>query len=384
MTTTSTTTPSTQDRRVYVGNLSYNVKGGQLREFMSQGLYTLLLFLFLLIFNQLISFFFFNLNIAGEVVRADVLTLPSGRSKGCGIVEYSTSEEAQKAIEQLSNVDLNGRPVFVREDREAEAKTGAPKFSHEHKPRVNAGGSGGEPAQVYVTNIPFNSNWRELKDLFRIAGDVIRCDIFESHGRSKGTGVVLFQTVSDANNAINKLNGYHFKGRPLEVRMDKFYNPNASSRYGSSGKFTKPSFTPPPAKTNSPFTEGATGNGPMSDTVFVSNLPWATTDQDLYELFQSVGKVKQAEIKYDHTGRSSGAGVVKFDTPASAQIAIEKLTAYVYGKRPLSLSFVKYPADSTANTITVPTTAPVQSTEATAPSPVPVPAETAAPPAPVV
>ena len=55
---------------------------------------------------------------AGNVVRADVFTGADGRSKGCGIVEFSAPEEAAHAIRTLNDTMLNDRKIFVREDRE--------------------------------------------------------------------------------------------------------------------------------------------------------------------------------------------------------------------------------------------------------------------------
>lgn len=57
------------------------------------------------------------LMVAGEVVHADVLTLPNGMSKGCGVVEYATASEAQRAIAELSNQTIAGRIVYIREVR---------------------------------------------------------------------------------------------------------------------------------------------------------------------------------------------------------------------------------------------------------------------------
>ena len=42
----------------------------------------------------------------------------TGRSKGCGIVEFETAAEAQQAIDTLTDTDLNGRNIWIREDRE--------------------------------------------------------------------------------------------------------------------------------------------------------------------------------------------------------------------------------------------------------------------------
>jgi len=71
-------------------------------------------------------------------------------------------------------------------------------------------------------------------------------------------------------------------------------------------------------------------------------LPWSTSNDDLIELFQTIGKVEQAEIQYEGNGRSKGTGVVRFDNSDNGESAITKFTGYQYGGRPLGLSFVKY------------------------------------------
>lgn len=71
-------------------------------------------------------------------------------------------------------------------------------------------------------------------------------------------------------------------------------------------------------------------------------LPWSTSNDDLVELFTTIGKVEQAEIQYEPSGRSRGTGVVRFDSADTADTAIAKFQGYQYGGRPLNLSFVKY------------------------------------------
>ena len=51
-------------------------------------------------------------------------------------------------------------------------------------------------------------------------------------------------------------------------------------------------------------------------------LPWSTSNEDLIELFQTIGKVERAEIQYEPNGRSKGTGVVQFDTADNAETAI--------------------------------------------------------------
>lgn len=59
-------------------------------------------------------------------------------------------------------------------------------------------------------------------------------------------------------------------------------------------------------------------------------MPWSTSNDDLIELFQTTGKVEEAEVLYEN-GRSKGAGVVQFNTIEEAETAISKFQSYSYG-----------------------------------------------------
>ena len=83
--------PGVDSRRVYVGNLGWNVAWQDLKDHMRQ---------------------------AGEVIRAEIMQGPGGRSKGCGIVEFSTADEARYAISNLHDTELQGRLILVRQDKD--------------------------------------------------------------------------------------------------------------------------------------------------------------------------------------------------------------------------------------------------------------------------
>ena len=63
-------------------------------------------------------------------------------------------------------------------------------------------------------------------------------------------------------------------------------------------------------------------------------LPWSTSNEDLVELFETIGNVVMAEILFEGS-RSKGEGIVQFTETAEAQTAGEKFTGYAYGGRPL-------------------------------------------------
>lgn len=78
---------SINNKKLFVGNLSWSVTSDQLKKQFEQ---------------------------AGVVVDAVVLTdRTTGRSKGFGFVEMATEEEAQKAVTMFADQDWEGRKMTV-------------------------------------------------------------------------------------------------------------------------------------------------------------------------------------------------------------------------------------------------------------------------------
>ena len=85
-------------RKLYVGNLGYNVSGSDLQTLFSAH---------------------------GTVQSAQVISdRDSGASKGFGFVEMSTDDEAKAAIAALDGRDHGGRVMKVNEAKPKEARPG--------------------------------------------------------------------------------------------------------------------------------------------------------------------------------------------------------------------------------------------------------------------
>lgn len=191
--------PSSSSRRLFVGNLSFETAWSNLKDHFRQ--------------------------LGGSVVRADVIhEAATGRSKGCGIVEMATAEQALDCIQRLNDTELMGRLIFVREDREQDTIV-RPAGGGRGPP--TGGVAGNRPAQqisatgcrIFLGNLSWEVKWQELKDFCKQVGTVVRADVLLGpDGRSKGAGIVEFATVHEAQRAINELNDTDLCGRICFIR----------------------------------------------------------------------------------------------------------------------------------------------------------------------
>jgi cold-inducible RNA-binding protein len=77
----------------------------------------------------------------------------------------------------------------------------------------------------------------------------------------------------------------------------------------------------------------------MGKNIYVGNLPYDTTGDDLVELFQTYGTVTSGQVIIDKfSGRSRGFGFVEMANDDEAQAAIDALNGSPYGGRPLTVN----------------------------------------------
>ncbi len=80
----------------------------------------------------------------------------------------------------------------------------------------------------------------------------------------------------------------------------------------------------------------------MATNLYVGNLPWNTTTDDLYALFSQYGTVQRSQVVTDReTGRSRGFGFVEMPNDDEAQNAIDNLHEQPYNGRPLTVNIAQ-------------------------------------------
>jgi len=80
----------------------------------------------------------------------------------------------------------------------------------------------------------------------------------------------------------------------------------------------------------------------MSMKLYVGNLAFATSSQELQELFAQAGTVESASVVEDRdTGRSRGFGFVEMSTKEEAEAAIAQFNGKELGGRALKVNEAK-------------------------------------------
>ena len=80
----------------------------------------------------------------------------------------------------------------------------------------------------------------------------------------------------------------------------------------------------------------------MGKRLYVGNLPYSVTEQELTDKFGAFGTVESVTLITDRdSGRSKGFGFVEMATDAEAQKAIEEINGTDYDGRPVTVNEAK-------------------------------------------
>ena len=157
--------------------------------------------------------------------------------------------------------------------------------------------------------------------------------------RAGATGTVVSLVTGEQQRAVRRMQQDLDLRAPIGApRLDML--DTGGHRIGgpaSEGSGRKANSRPPAARSKSKPRHPVDGG----QSVYVANLPWGATAEDIQGLFERYGEVHQATIITDRrTGRSKGFGFVDMPKPA-ARTAVEALHGSKLDGRDLTVSFAR-------------------------------------------
>merc|ERR1712146_240119 len=144
----------------------------------------------------------------------------NGLSKGFGFVNFQNAEDASSLV-QSKQIYTFGEGEDAREAsimlKESRSKKKANKKKEKKVLEVPTSGR-----FLFVGNVSWETSSSELGQHFSEQDGLASAEIkVDNNGRSRGFGIVEFDTNEQASHALDALNGSELMGRPIAVRYDR-------------------------------------------------------------------------------------------------------------------------------------------------------------------
>ncbi|EPQ66405.1 Bgt-2009 [Blumeria graminis f. sp. tritici] len=204
------------------------------------------------------------------------------RSLGYAYVNYNTTIDGEKALEELNYTLIKGRPCRI--------------MWSQRDPALRKTGQG----NIFIKNLDTAIDNKALHDTFAAFGNILSCKVAQDeNGASKGYGFVHYETDEAASQAIKHVNG-------MLLNEKKVFVGHHIPKKDRQSKFEE-------MKAN--FTN-----------VYIKNIPVDVTDEEFRDLFEKYGEVTSASLARDmDTGKSRGFGFVNFVNHEHAALAVDEL-----------------------------------------------------------
>ena len=297
----------------------------------------------------------------------------------------------------MSDSDTNEANGFSR------SRSRSPVRRDDRRRGRGRGGGNEDKRRIFVSNIPYELKWQDVKDVFREKiGEVTFVQLQEENGRSTGIGMIEFADEDLAQRAIEEMHRYELKTRHLVVkpfterdRMKLQRDPSSRSRdsgrgsmgsgggmgggmggmsmggggmggnmggsmgvmgggmgsgmgsgmgggmgSGMSSMSQSQSSSGIPGVTNQMLQQLGI-EGPVTNQIFVANLDYKVSDRKVKDIFKMAGNIISVELKMDSEGKSRGFGTVRFEHPIEAVQAISMFNGQILYDRAMSVRMDK-------------------------------------------
>ena len=309
-------------------------------------------------------------------------------SRGYGFVTFTDADDAEDAKQKLQKEKIDGRPLILdlAEPRHRQGAASVEAVEKKQE-RQNAIAEARKAPKLIVRNLPWSiKTSAQLEVLFRSYGKVKFADLPQNKGKLSGFGFVTMRGHKNAERAMDMVNGKVVDGRTLAVdwAVDKQQweqqQSNESQAAGASSSVHEAEADDTPAEDEGEQKdtrdrddedddmdedlknfmknhmqnledEDSDAQDPEDDdeneedgptpeeappvpkktltadnrtTLFIRNLPFTTTDEQLKSHFERFGHVRYARVVVDRaTDRPAGTGFVCFVSEDDSNVCLK-------------------------------------------------------------
>jgi polyadenylate-binding protein len=261
----------------------------------------------------------------GNILSCKVATDEESSSKGYGFVHFETEEAAQRAIEKVNGMLLNGKKVFVG------------KFMPSAQRLREMGETARKFTNVYVKNFGEELDDNSLREMFEKYGVVLSSkSMSDENGKSRGFGFVAFENPEDAEKAVIDTNETLLpSGKKLFV-----------------GRAQKKAERQAELKRKHELLKMERMQRYQGVNLYVKNLDDTIDDERLRKEFAVYGTITSAKVMSEDSGRSRGFGFVCFSSPEEATKAVTEMNGRIVGSKPLYVALAQRKEDRKAQLAT--------------------------------
>lgn len=259
----------------------------------------------------------------GNILSCKVATDETGGSKGYGFVHFETEEAANKSIDKVNGMLLNGKKVYVgkfipRKEREKELGEKAKRFTN-----------------VYIKNFGDDLDDERLRKMFEEYGRITSHKVMTGDdGKSKGFGFVAFEEPEAAEKAVDEMNGKDLNGKASKLLYVGRAQKKAERQQELKRRFEQLKIE--------------RLNRYQGVNLYVKNLDDTIDDERLRKEFSPFGTITSAKVMLEE-GRSKGFGFVCFSSPEEATKAVTEMNGRIVGSKPLYVALAQRKEDRKAH-----------------------------------
>jgi len=154
----------------------------------------------------------------GPITSAVIMRDENGESKGFGFVNFEKHEDAEEAIKELNEKEIDGKTIYVgraqkKSERERELKDMFLKIQRERLSKYQG-------VNLYVKNLDESVDDEKLRQEFSACGTITSAKVMtDDKNVSKGFGFVCFATPEEATKAVTEMNGKNINDKPIYVAL---------------------------------------------------------------------------------------------------------------------------------------------------------------------